>query len=355
MSDDTEANSTGPKPHPPRARRPSLAGLAILIAVVALVGGGWGLIRLHHEARAEQATRVQDQATLAALQHQLAAATRAAQASDQRVASLESRLDDLAATTKGLDRRLSNMETAYAALSGQQQSGHDTLLLNDAEMLLRTGQQRYDLFHDTAGALKAYTQANAVLQQIQNPAYAPVRASAAAERDALAAAAPPGRQDALDTLSSLRGKVASLPLVTPATAASSAAAKSGFWSHVGRAFGGIVQVSRDNSKAPPLTDARFARQALALDLAQAQESLLAFDHGAYRMALQRADGTLMAQFDTAATAVQDAHTRITQLLAEHAAGPAPKLGGALAELQSLRASQNASTPAPASTAGGTKP
>lgn len=354
MSDDTADSSTNPKPRKPRTRGSNLAGLAILVAVVALLVGGWGLVRLHYATRAEQTARAQEQATLATLQNQLAAATRTAQASDQRVANLESRLDDVTTTAKGLDRRLSNMETAYAALSGQQQSGHDTLLLNDAEMLLRTGQQRYDLFHDTAGALKAYTQANAVLQQIQNPAYAPVRASAATERDALAAAAPPGRQDALDILSTLRSKVAALPLVTPATAASSAAAKSGFWSHIGRAFGGIVQVSRDDSKAPPLTDARFARQALALDLAQAQESLLAFDSNAYRTALQRADGTLMAQFDTAATAVQDTHTQITQLLAEHAPGPAPKLGGALAELQSLRANQSAA-PASAATSGSAKP
>lgn len=352
MSDDTEATRAEPQPRKRRGRRAGLAGLAVLLAVLALAVAAWSVWQLQHASHAEQAARAQEQATIATLQTQLAAANQQTQAGDQRLGNLESSLDDLRTTAKGLDRRLSNLETAYATLSGQQQSGHDTLLLNDAELLLRTGQQRYELFRDTAGALKAYTQASAVLQQIQNPAYAPVRASAATERDALAAAAPPARQDALDTLSTLRGKVAALPLATPATAGSTAAPKS-FWSHIGRAFDGIVQVSRDDGKTPPLTDVRFARQALALDLAQAQESLLAFDGAAYRTALQRADATLTAQFDAADTAVQDAHTQITQLLAQRAPGPAPKLGGALAELQSLRASQ--STPASASTAGGAKP
>lgn len=139
------------------------------------------------------------------------------------------------------------------------QTGRDTLLLNDAEMLLRTGQQRYELFHDGAGALKAYSQAIEVLAQVQNPAYAPVRASAITERDALAATAPPSRQTALDTLSTLRGKVASLPLATAATAAPSSA-KPGFWSRVGNAFSGVVRVSRENGRTSPLADRIEVRQ-----------------------------------------------------------------------------------------------
>ena len=221
-------------------------------------------------------------------------------------------------------------------------------------MLLRTGAQRYELFHDSAGALRAYSQAIEVLAQVRNPAYAPVRASATTERDALAAVAPPSRQAALDTLSMLRGKVASLQLASAEIAppASGPPQKPGFWSRVGSAFSGIVKVSRDSGKAVTLTDARFARQTLALDLAQAQEALLAFDDATYRAALQRAEASLAGQFDSSDAEVKDAIAQITNLLAQHGGGPAPKLGGALAQLQSLRTSQPVpSVPAPASTAG----
>lgn len=354
MSEDTQTAADAPKPHRPRAHRAGLAGIAVGVAVLALVVAAWGVWRLQHFTRAAEATHRQDAATIATLQSELAAGGQQAEAGAQRAGRIEARLDDLRTANQGLDHRLANLETAYAALSGQQQSSHDTLLLNDAEMLLRTGQQRYELFHDTAGALKAYTQATAVLTQVQNPAYAPVRASATTERDALAAAAPPSRQAALDTLSALRGKVAALPLGTPG-AANKNASTSGIWSHVGRALDGIVKVSRDDSPAAPLTDVRFARQTLALDLAQAQEAMLAFNETSYRTALQRADAVLAAQFDANDSNVVTAHTEITGLLAQHATGPAPQLGGALAQLQSLRASQSgAPASAPASSAG-TKP
>lgn len=355
MIEDTEHDDEQPAPRTPRKRMPGLAGVAILVALAALAVAAWSTWRLHRFANDELAARQHDAATIAALQSQLAAGDEQARAGDHRIGKLESGLDDLRATTQGLDRRIANLETAYTNLSGQQQSAQDTVLLNDAEMLLRTGAQRYDLFHDSAGALKAYSQAIDVLAQVQNPAYAPVRASATTERDALAAAAPPSRQAALDTLSALRGKVASLPLASAESGAPASAPpqKPGFWSRVGNALGGIVKVSRDNETTAPLTDTRFARQTLAVDLAQAQEALLAFDDAAYRAALQRADAALDAQFDGNDAGVKDARAQITNLLAQHGGGPAPKLGGALAQLQSLRASHPAA-PAPASSAGSAK-
>ena len=353
MIEDTEHDDEQPDPRKPRKRTPGLAGLAILVALAALAVAAWSTWRLHRSAQEELAARQHDAATLAALQSQLAAGDEQARAGDHRIGKLESGLDDLRATTQGLDRRIANLETAYTNLSGQQQSAQDTVLLNDAEMLLRTGAQRYDLFHDSAGALKAYSQAIDVLAQVQNPAYAPVRASATTERDALAAAAPPSRQAALDTLSALRGKVASLPLAPAETASPAQSQKPGFWSRVGSALGGIVKVSRDNEAAAPLTDTRFARQTLAVDLAQAQEALLAFDDATCRAALQRADAALAAQFDGNDAGVKDARVQITNLLSQHGGGPAPKLGGALAQLQSLRASHPVA-PAPASTAGSSK-
>lgn len=354
MIEDSEHDEPS-TPRKPRGRSPALAALAILVALVALCIAAWSVWRLHRFSQDELAARQRDAATIAALQSQLAAGDEQARAGDHRIGKLESGLDDLRATTQGLDRRIANLETAYTNLSGQQQSAQDTVLLNDAEMLLRTGAQRYDLFHDSNGALKAYSEAIEVLAQVQNPAYAPVRASATTERDALAAAAPPSRQAALDALSALRGKVASLPMASEETAAASSAPpqKPGFWSRVGNALGGIVKVSRDNEAAAPLADNRFARQTLAVDLAQAQEALLAFDDATYRAALQRADEALRAQFDRNDVGVKEARAQITNLLAQHSGAPAPKLGGALAQLLSLRANHPAA-PAPASTTGGAK-
>lgn len=347
MSDDPEDTLAESPPRQPRRGFPGLATLAVLIAIAALAVAGWSTWRLQHALHAGAAAQAQADANLASLQHQLASGSELAQADTHRLGGLEGSVDDLRATAQGLNRRLANLETAYASLSGQQQSGRDTLLLNDAEMLLRTAQQRFELFRDSTGALKTYAQALDVLAQVQNPVYAPVRASVETERNALAAAAPPSRQTALDALSQLRGQVASLPLASTqaAPATSAPPEQTGFWSRVGHAFGGIVKVTRDNDRRAPI-DGRFARQALGLDLAQAQEALLAFDDTAFRNALQRADATLAAQFESSDATVKAAQAQVTVLLARHATGPVPTLGGALAQLQALRANQPA-TPAPA--------
>jgi uroporphyrin-3 C-methyltransferase len=352
IDDAAEADAAAP---PQRRRRlPPLAVLATIVALAALALAAWTAWRVEHAARAEASQHQRDAATIANLHSQLVAGSEQAQAGGRRIAGIESGLDDLRASVQGQGRRIANLESGFATLSGQQQSAHDTVLLNDTETLLRGAEQRYQLFHDSAGALKAYRQAIDVLAQVRNPAYAPVRASAITERDALAAAAPPSRQAALDALSTLRNELGELPLasMTPATAASSAP---GFWSRVGRAFSGIVTVSREPGATASLTDVRFARQDLALDLAQAQEALLAFDQASYRSALTNGEAVLAAQFDGGNAAVKRARATLDRLLAQHATGPAPTLGGALAQLQSVRASQSPAVPATAASSGAAKP
>lgn len=344
MSDDSSESDSTPRQRKPRRGLSGLNAMALLLAIAALALAGWSSWRLRATLDEAAQARTQANATLAAMQHQLAAVSDQTQAGSHRLGGLEAGLDDLGATTQGLNRRVANLETAYATLSGQQQSGRDTLLLNDAEMLLRTAQQRFELFQDSAGALKAYAQALDVLAQVQNPAYAPVRASVETERNALAAAAPPSRQTALDVLSRLRGEVATLKVASVhAAPATSKPQASGLWLRVRHALGGIVKVSRDDDRSAPI-DARFARQALGLDLAQAQEALLAFDDATFRTALQRADAALGAQFDADDAAVKDMHAGIAELLTRRNPGAVPTLGGALAQLQALRAAQ---APAPA--------
>ncbi len=354
MTEDSAETDAAAPPRTSGRRVPPLAVLAIAIAVAALALAAWTTWRLQRATRADAARQQQGAAAVATLRSQLVAGGQQAQAGNRRLAAVESGLDDLRADLQGQGRRIANLETGFATLSGQQQSAHDTVLLNDAETLLRSAEQRYELFHDDHGALKAYQQAIDVLAQVRNPAYAPVRASVSTERDALAAAAPPFRQGALDQLSALRNQLGALPLASmaPAPAASSAP---GFWSRVGHAFSGIVTISREPGKAAPLTDARFARQDLALDLAQAQEALLAFDQRSYHAALENADAVLTAQFDANDAHVKHARDTIGKLLARPAGGPAPTLGGALAQLQSIRASQAPAPPAAAGSSGAAQP
>jgi uroporphyrin-III C-methyltransferase len=111
----------------------------------------------------------------------------------------------------------------------------------------------------------------------------------------------------------------------------------------------VVSVQRDNGAPLSVADARFARELAALDLAQAQAALLAYDSKDYAAALQRVDSSLSAQFDGTAPTVQQTHRTLAELARQLPTSAPVQLGAALTELRNLRA-VHALSPAAASAA-----
>ena len=170
---------------------------------------------------------------------------------------------------------------------------------------------------------------------MNDSAFAAVRQDVAAEREALAAVAPTARATDLATLADLRAQIPGLPLKRD-DAATEETAQPGFWQRAGAALGSIVRVSHDDGTPGGLADARIARELAALDVAQAEAAVLAYDDEARERALKRVDASLAARFDTSSSDVQAARSRIAALLATRAKGAKPALGGALSELRNLR-------------------
>jgi uroporphyrin-3 C-methyltransferase len=357
MSDDTTATETTaaeppslhplPSPRPPR--RGAAAAIAMLLALLALAGvivGGWYIWQLQRGGQ-------QGDQSLAALQQRVAALDASTARSADERAALKQRLGDADAVNRGLreemlgvSERTRHLEDAVANLSAKTLSGHDAMLLDEAEMLLRMARQRYELFHDADGALKAYAAADRVLAAVDDSAFAGVRQSLDAERDALVATHPATRDSNLAALAQLRAALPALPL-RPLDAPPTAATQ-GFWQRTWRALSGLVQVHHDSGAPLDVADARLARELAALDVAQAEAALLAWDDDAYRAALQRVDAALAADFDGADAGVRKARAEVTRLLAaKPPATGAPKLGATLTELRNLRAVQSAAMPAAA--------
>ena len=115
-------------------------------------------------------------------------------------------------------------------------------------------------------------------------------------------------------------------------------------------------MQRDDGAPLAVADARFARELAALDLAQAQAALLAYDSKGYAASLQRVDAALASQFDGSAPAVRQARETLKQLASQLPANAPVQLGAALTELRNLRA-VHALSPASASSAasGGARP
>ena len=336
-------------PSAPRGGSIALALLLALLALLASIYVGWHqwLERRHRVADAQALHAMQQkvdvlEAALAGYSGGRATLAQRLDASDQLDRTLQ-------AAQQAQGDRLRELEAAVGKLSEDTLSAHDATLLDETESLLRMAKERYELFHDAQGAATAYALAGQTLSAVNDAAFAGLRQNVEAERLALLASQPTSQADALATLTALRAAVPTLPLKSPDAPAN--ASSSGAWSRIVRALDNVVSVQRDDGTPLAVADARFARELLALDLAQAQAALLAHDPAACTAALQRADARLASQFDGSADAVQQARASLKQVAGAVPGDVAVRLGAALAELRNLRAVHALSAaPAPASSA-----
>ena len=338
----------------PRTRGGGSLALALLLSLIALAASGY----IGWRQWQQEQGRAADSAGVSNLQQRVGTLeTTLTTLGDQR-SSLNQRLDDAAQVNRSLreellgqGERTRQLEDAVAKLAEKSLSGHDAMLLDETESLLRMGAERYTLFHDAQGAAAAYALADQTLAAVNDGAFGGLRQSINAEREALAKSQPASQAGALQQLTALRGELAMLPLKP--IDAPEAAATQDVWSRIGHALAGVISVKRDNGAPLAVADARFARELAALDLAQAQAALLAYDSKAYLAALQRVDASLSSQFDGSAPSVRQARDTLRQLASQLPANAPVQLGAALAELRNLRAvhalspAATSSVPAPA--------
>ncbi|HEX7814525.1 uroporphyrinogen-III C-methyltransferase [Dyella sp.] len=324
---------TGRKPTPSRGG--SLA-FALLLSLVAMGGAGYIGWRQWQQER----TASQDSQTIASLRQRLDSMQQTITSLDDDRTALRQRLGDADQVNRGLREeqfgqaeRVRNLEDAVAKLSEKSLSGHDAMLLDEAESLLRWGKERFELFHDAQGAATAYTAADQALASVNDGAFSGLRQSVNAEHEALIKSAPASREAAMTHLTALRGEVMTLPL-KPLD--SQTQVDAGAWARLRGALSSVITIRRDNGAPLAVADARFARELASLDLAQAQLALMAYDRDAYQAALQRASATLSAQFDAQAPAVQQAARETSALAAQMPSMANVQLGAALTELRNLR-------------------
>ena len=319
---------------PPRRRHvaPWLVAIALLGAVGYLSWRMWAL-----EAEQQRLAQTDMQQVDA----QIAALARGTEQARRDTDSLRARLDDAAKVNQslreqllGLGERARLVEDAIANLADKRLTGHDAMLLDESEMLLALGGERFALFHDPAAAIAAYRLADSTLAAIEDPAFSTVRQSISAEIDGLSNLGGADVASASAALAALRAGAAQLP---PARRDVGDAGEESRWWHV---FGNLVRVrtGADAAAAAQRHDAALARQLFVLDLRDAEAALLARDTAQYRAAITQAQAELKLDFDAAADAVKSAQEALERLGKAELAPPAPpQLGTALRELRNLRA------------------
>lgn len=339
------------KPRPAPRGGGTLA-FAVLLGLVALGATGfvaWRGWQLEQRDSAGAQTLDSVRQQIAAQQQELAAIRDERNSLRQRMADADTVNRSLREEVLGVTERTRNVEDAVANLSERALTGHDSMLLDETESLLRMAKERYDLFHDAAGAQAAYELADRSLAAVGDNAFSSVRSGLSTERQALAAVKPAARAQDLAAVGALRDQLPSLPLKS-LDAPAAPGETQGFWARVGSALAHVVTIRRDDGSPVSMADAHLARELASLDLAQAQAALLSYDDDARIAALKRVDATLASQFDDSDAAVRAARARLAQMIAETGGAAAPQLGAALAELRSLRsvhALKQGAAPAPA--------
>jgi uroporphyrin-III C-methyltransferase len=326
---------------PPAPARPSHGGtlaLTLLLALIAIVGTGYVAWRqwqvMHIDAEALRTSANLEQ-RVNVLEHNLSGATGQNNLLLQRLNDSDQVNRSMREELLSQDQRVRDLEEAVGRLSEKTLSGQDAMRLDETEMLLRMGTERYTLFHDAQGAAQAYALAEQTLAAVNDDAFNGVRQSIDAEHEALLKSQPGDRQQMLDTVVQLRNDLADLPLKPldePVTSQSN-----GVWARIRHALFSVIQIQRDNGAPIDIADARIAREMVALDLAQAQAALIAWDNDACSAALKRADAGLAAQFDVQSPAVQQARERIAKLGDQLKPAIPVTLGASLGELRNLRA------------------
>ena len=324
-------------PTSPRSSGGTLA-LALLLALIAIVGVGyvaWRQWKLTHISTVALRTTTGLEDRVNTMEHALSGATNQDTLLMQRLNDADQVNRSLREELLSQDQRVRDLEEAVGRLSEKTLSGQDAMRLDETESLLRMGAERYTLFHDAQSAAQAYALADQALGGVSDSAFNGVRQSIDAEREALVKSQSADRQQLLDTVVQLRNDLPGLPLKPldePTTNQDN-----GVWARIRRALYSVIQIHRDNGAPVDIADARIAREMVALDLAQAQAALIAWDDDACSAALKRVDAGLVAQFDPQSPAVQQARDHIATLGNQLKPSIPVKLGGALSELRNLRA------------------
>ena len=319
---------------PTRRSGGALKGIVILIVLAAVAAAAWWWTT-RGAANPQNAASPTD-SQIESLMHSV---TQLRSATD----TVRARLDDGDKVDKSvreqllsLSERTRLLEDAIGNLANKRLSGHDSVALDEAELLLTLGGERFELFHDPAGAIAAYRAADTALAEVEDATFSTVRQSINAEVSALTGLQAADPTLLVNQLSQLRTHLASLDAKRSLSASAPAPSES----RLMRVLGALVQVHHDEpGSAMPVTDVYLARQLAILDLRDAQAAALSRDDANFKTAVAAARAQVAAAFDPNASDVAAVLSQFDALLkAPIAPAPPSILGASLKELRNLRAS-----------------
>jgi len=346
MSEEAPVPVPVPVPTPPL---PRAAGIALILGVIASAAGGYALWLAHdartraaaleHAQSSTEGARAEDARTTGA---ELDALKRTLDSETKRHTDSDALGKSLREEVLGLSERAGLIEDALRNLAERHDDGETSLRLGEAEFLLRLGAERHRLFRDPTGAATAFELADGVLAELDDPLYAGVRQTIAAELAELRAEPAPDRTALIARLDALESTLGELPFGAPGERAAPEVPDQSWWGRIKAAFADAVRIRRvASSEAAMLgpANAALARQALALDLALAKAGIAAGEDPRARVALEsatRRSAVWLPPEDKRVAAFRRGITEISGALPDQTV---LEIGKAQAELGNLRAAR----------------
>lgn len=259
------------------------------------------------------------------------------QALSTEVQSLRAQLDDAQGVNRvlreqmlALTRRVGLMEDAVAGLGSRALPAGDQLALDEATFLLSMAVERYTLFGDANGALRAFDLADGQLSTVADPRIAPVRQSLAIERELLRRVAPLDMGAVAAQLASLTERLEQLPRRSDGVESGRPRLKAIIERY-------LVVRPRDALGPRGYASATMARQRVAVDLAAARLALLHRDQPRFREAVAFAIASVELNFEPGHPQVVATLEELRALESRDIRPAVDGLGLALDELRRYRA------------------
>ena len=340
VSSETPESVEKPAPRPADALARVLAFLALVLAGSALAGGYYLW---------QQAQKTVRQDAFATMQQSVAQQSKANQ----------NRLAELAAALQKQQREDQQLQAAIAQLEGRLGRNHSDWVVAEVEYLLSIANQRVQLQRDVATAIKAFSIADQLLQNLANPMWYPVRQQISNEITALRAVPQIDRAGIASKLVSLSDKVAQLPVVDTerdspikdTLAKQDKALQKPNWQTRVKEFAwavwqelkGLVRVRQTNEQIKPLlapVSQQFLIQNLKLQLQSARLAVQQDEAVIYQQSLQTASDWIKLYFDTDSAVTKSMLEALAELARVQLAPELPDVSGSLLTLRKLRDSQS---------------
>lgn len=339
---DTPAQPESARPVALTPPRRSGAPIALLLGLIATVASAFALWQVWSIDRGNAVSGQE----LALQRTDIDGLRRASEQERRERDTLRQRLADSENVNKSLreevlafSERARVLEDAINNLAAKRVSGHDALLLDEAELVLLLAQERYALFGDAAAALRASRLADTTLAAVEDPAFATLREMLAVEIRNLDALHAQNLSLLIAELEKLRGELPGLPRVSRGRNGEPTQE-----SRLSQLLGQFVRISRTGEDTLGDRGAEFALGVIALDLRAAELALAGNDGNTARGALERARAAIASAYDENNPAVHEALAGLDRMASTLPPAAPVQLGAALTELRRLR-STRASTSA----------